>query len=131
MRTLSEQFYLLKQSSNDSLSYWSSLLNLIHQYSNSLDLDTVEEICKESERLRLHWNADHQEIITFQKNGKKKQQVLVKKGLGIEKADVYPNVYECLRQLQYEASLEEQEEMHDEEPRTFLTTELPLAAKSA
>lgn len=110
MRTITEQFLFLKNKGDTSLVYWSSILHLIHQYPDNLSIEVVSKICDESERLRNYWNA---------------------RGLGINKEDVYPNVYRCLRDLEYEEMLAEQEEKREEETKTYMTTELPLAAKGA
>ena len=113
-----------------SLSYWNSLLNFFRDHEDILDLHDMEILCTECERCRLYWNTDRIEIMHIRRAGGEVEQEKVIKGLGIEKGDVYPKIYEHLEILRAEEErrkAEELEELEREKEREVQPTFTPEA----
>lgn len=108
-----------------SLTYWASLLNYAGEHEKDLTLADLEYLAFESERCRLYWNSDREEVITITKNGKQLEQKMKKKGLGIPKVDVFPNIHRMIKaRIQEQIRLEDDEEDLPEENSTPIVAQL-------
>ena len=137
MRQVRGEFLSIIDSSieSPSLFYWNHLLNFFRDHEQTLDLHDMEILCTESERCRLYWNTDRIEVMQILKAGEEIEQDKIIKGLGIEKEDVFPKIYEHLEKLRLEREAEElrleQEELEKEREEIHTPQQpdvIPLAA---
>ena len=118
-----------------SLSYWNKFLNFFSDNKDQLNTQDMEILCAECERCRAYWNEDRIEIMRLQRAGGEVDQEKVIKGLGINREDVYPKIYDHLEMLRREDELAAEQEAKELE-KTAVTTEvipeaIPLAAAPA
>lgn len=137
MGQLREQLLEMIDSSNPSpsLSYWNKFLNFFSDNKDQLNTQDMEILCAECERCRAYWNEDRIEIMRLQRAGGEVDQEKVIKGLGINREDVYPKIYDHLEMLRREDELAAEQEAKELE-KTAVTTEvipeaIPLAAAPA
>lgn len=108
-----------------SLQYWNRILNYFDRNKDSLSLSDLEALAYESERCRSYWNREHTETRCFHKNGKIHEMVVKKPGLGIEKADVQPNIQSFIEQkLEQQRIEEDDEEILPEENNSHFVAKL-------
>lgn len=91
-----------------SMSYWNTLLDFFQKNKNYLDIQDVEIICDESEKVRNYFNTDRKQTITVYRNGTEIKQPQITRGLNIHKEDISPKIYDHLEALKLE-------EEHNEE----------------
>lgn len=84
---------------NPSLNYWITLLNFFENNITNLDIDDMELICDECERVRVFLNTARTETVTVYRNGQEIKQPYVIPGMNIHKKDISPNVYNHLKQM--------------------------------
>lgn len=90
-----------KDDPTPSLFYWTSLLNFFERNVDELDIDDVRVLTNECERCRVYWNTDKESYIELKKaSGKITKIKTFKAGLGIEKKDTNPNLYEHLAEME-------------------------------
>ena len=92
---------LLDSDSPTSFYYWLSILTYFERHQDDLTLDEVRVLADASEKCRLYWNEDKEEEKQVYKNGKHETQIFFKKGLGINKHEVNPNIHAHLAVLEH------------------------------
>lgn len=76
-----------------SIYYWTQLLNFYEKNRSELTLRQKKRLCRRIDELRVYWNTDREEEITIIKPKRTMKRIVVRKGLGIERRDMHPNIY--------------------------------------
>lgn len=85
-----------------ALDEWVKLLNYFERYKDSLHIDEVRKLTDKCEQYRMCVNEDRHEEKHVTKNGHPHTVNVLKTGLGIEKQEVSPNLYQHLEQMENE-----------------------------
>lgn len=76
-----------------SICHWTKLLNFYDQNRSELTLRQKKRLCKRIDELRVYWNTDREEEITITKPKGTQKRTIARKGLGINRKDIHPNIY--------------------------------------